>query len=70
MLRAVALAARLGVHDRPAGSERDPRGCVTKSANSSDAQPRLLEEYYKILRAWFRRKQTFRGPPHPLLKPV
>ena len=46
------------LHDRAADPRRDPRCIATRSRKSSP--PRLLEEYYKILRAGSAEK-TFRG---------
>src|SRR5439155_6938955 len=48
MIRAIALAARLGFSIEPAllAAIRTHRGEIAKSS-----PPRLLEEYYKILRA-------------------
>src|SRR6202048_4725675 len=67
MLRAVALAARLDFTIDPPVLEgiRLHRHLIATSA-----PPRLLEEYYKILRSGFAEK-TFRGLAHAgLLEPI
>ena len=58
MLRAIALAARLDFTIDPPLARRDPARTATRSRSSSP--PRLLEEYYKILRAGSAEK-TFRA---------
>jgi poly(A) polymerase len=67
MLRAVALAARLDFTIDPPVLEAIR---LHRHTIATSAPPRLLEEYYKILRSGFAEK-TFRGLAHAgLLEPV